>query len=507
MTMDVKAVLQFAAVSRCTTLFLQAVLNAAIPDHEADAFRPPRMEEFLYLDSSVDWLFSGLSRWDAEHFLFIAERGYLFEHNFAFFPLFPVILRGMAETVLWPLSSWLSVRGRLLVAVALGNMALFLLSAVALYALGRIVLQDKRLALLSSLLYCITPANVFMTAGYSESLFAALTFGGLYLLEKGFTLRACLALSIATAARSNGLVNIGFLLYLPSLYALSQIRFYRTTTKGHAKVFHYSFVIFRLVLTSLLGTATIALPFVAFQYYGYRTFCTPSVSLERIPPVLLSLAERKGYRVPDENSPPPLWCMRPLPMLYSHIQDVYWDVGFLRYFELKQIPNFILALPMATLGIIAIYAYVQANPELCLRLGLWETNENKGLEKPVPGFFNPRVFVYVVHASVLLVFGALCMHVQVLTRFMASSSPVPFWISAHLLLLNEPLLHRRKTSTPSVQLHSHHRNGCKHTAQNPIVALLLNLSTCSSITKCILGYFLSYWLLGLVMHCNFLPWT
>lgn len=507
MTMDVKTVLQFAAVTRGVTLFLQAVLNAAIPDHEADAFSPPRLEEPLYLDSTVEWLFSGLSRWDAEHFLFIAERGYLYEHNFAFFPLFPVILRGLAETVLWPLNSWLTVRGRLLVAVAFGNSALFLLSVVALHALGRIVLQDRRLALLSSLLYCMTPANVFMTAGYSESLFAALTFGGLYLLEKGFTLRACLALSIATAARSNGLVNTGFLLYLPSLFALSQIRVYRTTTKGHTKVFHYIFVVIRLLLTSLLGTAVIALPFVAFQYYGYRTFCTPSVSLERISPSLLSLAERKGYRVPDENGPPPLWCMRPLPMLYSHIQDVYWDVGFLRYFELKQIPNFILALPMASLGIMAAYAYLQANPELCLRLGLWETNENKGLDKPIPGFFNPRVFVYVVHATVLLVFGTLCMHVQVLTRFMASSSPVPFWISAHLLLLNEPLLHRRKTSASSGQLHSHHHNSCIHTPQNPVMALLLHFRDCSTITKGILGYFLSYWLLGLVLHCNFLPWT
>ncbi|XP_061572471.1 palmitoyltransferase ZDHHC18-A [Cololabis saira] len=507
MTMDVRAVLEFATVTRGVSLLLQAVFNAAIPDHEADAFTPPRTEEPLYLDSVVEWLFGGLSRWDAEHFLFIAERGYLYEHNFAFFPLLPVILRGMAETVLWPLSSWLSVRGRLLVAVALGNSALFLLSVVALHALSRTVLQDRRLALLASLLYCITPANVFMTAGYSESLFAALTFGGLFLLEKGFTFRACLALSIAAAARSNGLVNIGFLLYLPSLHAITQIRVYRTTTKGHCRILHYICVIIRLLLTSLFGTAIIALPFCAFQYYGYRAFCTPSTSLEQVHPALLTLAERKGYRVPDENGPPPLWCMRPLPLLYSHIQDVYWDVGFLRYFELKQIPNFILALPMATLGILATYGYFQANSELCLRLGLWESGTNKRLDKPTPGFFNPRVFVYMVHSAVLLVFGTLCMHVQVLTRFMASSSPVPFWISAHLLLLNEPLLHRRKNSTPNVTLESHSRNSCKHTPQNPITALLPHFKACSPTTQSILGYFLSYWVLGLALHCNFLPWT
>ncbi|XP_053744132.1 palmitoyltransferase ZDHHC18-A [Synchiropus splendidus] len=507
MTMDVQTVLEFAALTRALSLVLQAVLNAAIPDHEADAFRPPRAEEPLYLDPAVEWLLGGLSHWDAEHFLFIAERGYLYEHNFAFFPLFPIVLRGLAETLLWPLSGCLSVRGRLLVAVALGNGVLFLLSVVALHALSRVVLQDRRLALLSSLLYCVTPANVFMTAGYSESLFAALTFGGLYLLEKGFTFRACLALSIATAARSNGLVNIGFLLYLPSLHAISQIRVYRVSVKGHSKVLCYLWVITSLLFTSLLGTAIIALPFCAFQYYGYRTFCTPSVSLESIPPPLLSLAELKSYRVPDENSPPPLWCMRPLPLLYSHIQDVYWDVGFLRYFELRQIPNFLLALPMATLGVMAAYAYFHANPELCLRLGLWETDSSKRLDKPSPGFFSPRVFVYVVHSTVLLVFGTLCMHVQVLTRFMASSSPVPFWISAHLLLLNEPLLHRRKTSVPSVQLQKDSRNGCKHGAPNPITALLPHFTSSSPTTQSILGYFLSYWVMGLALHCNFLPWT
>lgn len=361
----------------------------------------------------VEWLLGGLSRWDAEHYLFIAEHGYVFEHNFAFFPLLPVILRGLAETLLWPLSGWLSVRGRLLVAVALGNSALFLLSVVALHGLSRTVLQDRRLALLSSLLYCVTPANVFMTAGYSESLFAALTFGGLFLLEKGFPLRACLALGIATAARSNGLVNAGFLLYLPALSCISKIRVYRTTTRGRQRVFGYVRVVVRLLLTSFLGTAVIALPFCAFQYYGYRTFCTPTASLDHVPMPLISLAVRKGYRIADEYGTPPLWCMRPFPLLYSHIQDVYWDVGFLRYFELKQIPNFMLALPMATLGIMAAYAYFQANPELCLRLGLWNTSAGKGLDKPTPGMFNPRVFVYVVHSTVLLVFGLLCMHVQV----------------------------------------------------------------------------------------------
>lgn len=507
--MDVSIVLQFATITRGISLLLQALLNAAIPDHDADAFRPPRAEEPRFLDPVVEWLFGGLSRWDAEHFLFIAERGYQYEHNFAFFPLLPVILRGLAET-LWPLSSWLTMRGRLLLAVALGNSALFLLSAVALYALGRVVLQDRRLALVSSLLYCLTPANVFMTAGYSESLFAALTFGGLFLLEKGFTFRACLALGIATASRANGLVNVGFLLYLPLQQALSQIRAHRQAAGGKGRVFYYTWVSICLLFTAVLGTALIALPFFAFQYYGYRTFCTPSLSPDQMSPALLALAEAKGYRVPDHNAPPPLWCLRPLPILYSHIQDVYWDVGFLRYFQIKQTPNFLLALPMATLGIAAAYMYYHSNTDLCLRLGLWYGGTHLRTDKPTPGFYNPRVFVYIVHATVLLVFGAFCMHVQVLTRFLASSSPVPFWVSAQLLVLHEPLIRRSTSSTSKRQHHFRAANSSsssKHAPHNPILALIPHWRTCSHITHCIVGYFLSYWLLGLALHCNFLPWT
>ena len=35
-----------------------------------------------------------------------------------------------------------------------------------------------------------------------------------------------------------------------------------------------------------------------------------------------------------------------MPMPYGYIQDKYWNVGFLRYFELRQIPNFIIAAPV-----------------------------------------------------------------------------------------------------------------------------------------------------------------
>lgn len=384
----------------------KAVLNAVIPDHVADAFSPPRSETPLLLDPVIEALFGGLSHWDAEHFLFIAGRGYLYEHNFAFFPLFPLILRFLAATVLCPLWVFLTLHGRLLLAVALGNSILFVLSAVALYRLSHLVLQDRKLSLVAVLMYCLTPANVFMVAGYSETLFAALTFAGLWLLETRFTLGACFLLGVATGARANGLVNAGFLLYLSLQLGLARARAHCKGAGGF-QYRHYVWELIRFVPTGAFYAALVALPFCLFQFYGYQTFCLPTAT--QVPPVLLNLAQDKGYRVADAASPTPRWCQWRIPVLYSYIQDVYWDVGFLRYFRWKQIPNFILALPVATLGFVASYMYLIANPVFCMYLGLGEREKDRKNH----GFCNPRVFVYIVHSSVLLLLGIFCMHVQV----------------------------------------------------------------------------------------------
>ncbi|KAM5247919.1 GPI mannosyltransferase 2 isoform 4-T4 [Ctenodactylus gundi] len=186
------------------------------------------------------------------------------------------------------------------------------------------------------------------------------------------------------------------------------------------------------------------------------------------------------------------------------LQDVYWNVGFLRYYELKQIPNFLLAAPVTVLVSCATWTYVTTHPWLCLTLGL-QRGKNKTLEKPNPGFHSPQVFVYMVHASVLLLFGGLCMHVQVLTRFLGSSTPFMYWFPAYLLQNQEPLL-RSLEKIPGKPLMEDFTLGQKG-LRNPIMGLLYNWKTCSPVTRCILGYFLTYWLLGLLLHCNFLPWT
>ncbi|XP_005529737.1 PREDICTED: GPI mannosyltransferase 2 [Pseudopodoces humilis] len=502
---QLREVVWFALRCRALALLLQAVFNLLIPDHAADAFSPPRPVPQGPWDALVERLLGGLGRWDAEHFVFIAERGYLLEHNCAFLPLFPLCLRALAGLLPWP--SQLQPRSRLLLSAALLNALLAPLAAAALLGLGRAVLRQPRQAFLAALLFSVSPAGVFMAAAYSESAFAFLAFSAMRQLEQGHSWLGTLLFSLASGARANGLLNAGFVLYARGK------RFALRLQLGSASPRRLPWLgkqLLSLASSAALECAGIFLPFALFQYYAYVRFCGPGADLgQAIPEPLLQLARDKGYRVAGVAGEKPPWCSQRFPVVYSYIQDTYWNVGFLRYFELRQIPNFLLALPVTLLGSWAAWTYISTNPWHCLTLGL-ERSKSEERGKARDGFCGPDVFVYVVHSTALLVFGFSCMHVQVLTRFLGSSSPILYWFAAYLLQEHEPLLWSTGTDNPTSGkplLGKPPSSQGKGTSDNPVVRLLLNWRSITPLSKSILGFFLGYWLLGLILHCNFLPWT
>ena len=82
------------------------------------------------------------------------------------------------------------------------------------------------------------------------------------------------------------------------------------------------------------------------------------------------------------------WCDKLIPLPYSYIQDSYWNVRLLRYFELKQIPNFLLAAPMILLSSYAVLTYCcyQENFEILQTLGLLHSRRKRdNVASYVPG--------------------------------------------------------------------------------------------------------------------------
>ncbi|NXX96596.1 PIGV mannosyltransferase, partial [Centropus bengalensis] len=477
----------------------QALFNLLIPDHAAPPPSPPRLSEPGPWDALLEPPPRGLSRWDAEHFLFIAERPPPYEHNWAFFPLYPLTLRAPPPGALWPLQRVLQLRSRLPPPPVLLNSLFSILAASALYPPPCAVLSSRRLAFLAALLSPPPPANVFLAAAYSESMFSPPPLHAMWQLEKGQSCLSGLLFSLASGVRANGVINAGFLPPPPCKSFALHLRV------GSGSV--------RMLWKQLLGVAAPAVltsagvppPFAWFQFSAYGRFCVPSPPPPpAVPKPLRQLALDKGYPPPPPHGVQPPWCSHRFPLIPPPIQDVYWNVGFLRYFELTPPPNFLLALPVTILGSWAAPPPRTANPRHCLTLGLERRNPPPE-GKPRAGFCCPAVFVYAPPPTVLLVFGFFCMHVQVLTRFLGSSSPVLYWFSAHLLQEYEPWLWSEGSDNPPPPPHA--LQGGNGTLENPVVRLLKNFRLINPLSKCLLGFFSAYWLLGLVLHCNCLPWT
>lgn len=153
-------------------------------------------------------------RWDAHYFMHIAQYGYTHENTLAFFPLFPLLVRCVAAIIGIPLLYILNYYSVLLISAVLINFILFVRTALVLHKLSEHVLRDETLAYHAALLFCLNPASVFFSAPYSEGLFAFLTFSALLFNEMHSSSSfAAVMFGLASAARSNGLVNVGFVLY------------------------------------------------------------------------------------------------------------------------------------------------------------------------------------------------------------------------------------------------------------------------------------------------------
>ena len=299
----------------------------------------------------------------------------------AFFPLFPLSVYTFGR-ILTPFKLLLNLsdRSTLMLSAMFINTVAFTMAAVGLYKLTKAIFHSPKLAQRAVVLFCFNPASVFFSASYSESLFAMTQFWGMLFFERDSYLTAALAFAFGSMARSNGVISCGFIGYKYLQEIILQYRIFMLTSE---KIRPMAIGVKLLKTPSLLFI--IVLPFLLFQFYGYRLFCNP-----------------------PQMSP---WCEEYLPLPYTYIQKYYWNVGFLKYYELKQLPNFTLALPVLVLSAMGIYEYLarQTRSDI-LSVGLLVVKKPNSL----------NIFVYVVHLSFLLLLGTTSMHVQVRKKIYCS---------------------------------------------------------------------------------------
>eukprot|EP00095_Tigriopus_kingsejongensis_P000183 snap_masked-scaffold487_size158652-processed-gene-0.30 protein:Tk00183 transcript:snap_masked-scaffold487_size158652-processed-gene-0.30-mRNA-1 annotation:"hypothetical protein DAPPUDRAFT_202746" len=341
-----------ALYSRLFIILLSILANILIPDHDAGVFQwtitPSRNESTSWSDLVVDFLADGLTRWDGQYFLHIANNGYTYENTLAFFPLYPMCVRVAAEVIYWAQVDYrlLHFSSALKLGAVAINVLFFTLATLALFELSRKVLKDEKLAYRASVFFCINPASIFFTAAYSESLHALLSFYVMLKIERSFTFQMGILLPLSTAVRSNAVLNLGFAFYRGIKGVVRELVIHRRLKQlGRAELSETIVnIIGDGVIPCVCSAFVSLLPFVLFQWFAFTEYCGVTKPRLDFDDSILSYGQLHQLKIPDAD--PSLWCHAYIPIPYSFVQSHYWDVGFLRYFQLKQIPNFILACPI-----------------------------------------------------------------------------------------------------------------------------------------------------------------
>lgn len=146
------------------------------------------------------------------------------------------------------------------------------------------------------------------------------------------------------------------------------------------------------------------------------------------------------YCIGDAPRP---WCAGYLPNIYSFVQDHYWNVGFLRYFTISQIPNFVLAAPMAVFSLWGIWTYCALDWRWVATLGLSHRQGSHALRR-LP-YFSRTLLPHVYLWALMLVYTVLCIHVQIINRLFMFM-PVLCWFHAHIFYMNGGLANTRRSA-------------------------------------------------------------
>jgi len=149
-----------------------------------------------------DLVFGAFAQWDSQWFLAIVEHGYDSQEKTAFFPLYPLVVRGLATV------TGSALVAGVLVSLVAGTIGVVLVGRIAEQVLGARVARD------AVVLYALYPIAFVFTAVYSDGLFLALAAGCYLAAMRGQPLVAGLLGALATGTRLVGLALVPALLLL-----------------------------------------------------------------------------------------------------------------------------------------------------------------------------------------------------------------------------------------------------------------------------------------------------
>ena len=156
-----------------------------------------------------------LSNWDGGHYLAIAQFGYSEDFQYAFFPLYPMLIRAVNYVF----------DNYLFSALLISLVSVYLL----IQLLYRLIILDFDRKISSKVIFnlLIFPTSFFFVTAYSESLFLLLTVATFYFTRKNKLFLATITASLAGATRLVGLATIfAFLIEVLVLWRIRKKNWY-----------------------------------------------------------------------------------------------------------------------------------------------------------------------------------------------------------------------------------------------------------------------------------------
>ena len=326
-----------------------------------------------FIEKIISKFLSHFSSYDATHFVLIAKQDYFNDNMFAFFPLFPWLIRGLArlfELILPFKNEYIPF---MLSGFILSNIICFgncLLLFVIIFRLTNSFQKSK----ICTLLFLINPGTIFYISIYSENLYLLFQlifihyviisgeekFSELYnrsinyVKEKRqdyFFQIACVIIGLLMT-RSNSIAVCTYFVIPAFLILFYKEKYVKSYTYFS---FYHNFCHFIRLLSKIFREIGlyVVLSLHALLCFVYMTKLKPKW-------VICSYIKsgiNKGMTKYDlfDN-----WCFHKeiksgIDSFYSYIQKEYWNVGFLKQYTLNTIDRIILALPMNILSIYVLY--------------------------------------------------------------------------------------------------------------------------------------------------------
>jgi phosphatidylinositol glycan class V len=516
------SIIFIALLSRAVTILLSILSSQIVPTYDlsfqviADPSNHP---------SST--IFESLCRWDGVYFIRLAQTNLIYEYEqfHAFFPFLPKIIHFLTHSITAPLNTEIIAaaipRSHYIIVGVLFINITFIATAYVFYHLTLALYNNERKAYYSTVLFCLSPASIFFSAIYTESPFALFSFTFMLCHVR---LQECINVKqivpwwllctmcgvLATFTRSNGIVLAAYPLHsivARIYYELTKQKGKRKKRKRNATNGKMKMKLKKInvaVVTLMMTTTAIltVLPLVYVDHMGRSIYCKEAAKKEGLEDGMAVNVEDTvvdGVGGADLFRVERPWCGSKGGSLYTFVQKEYWNQGLFNYWTLAQIPNFILAAPILLTCFLLFYSYVFDKKINLQLLGLFTEEEEDGVGGV--GGVHVKGIPFVFHCFALSVLCLVFMHVQVSTRFILASSPMPYWYWYDIL--------NKQNNINRIKMMKKKKKKEKENDLDVLDDLELKEDRflCFTYSRWLLGYIWVFNVVGIVLFSSFYPWT